>query len=82
MELGHGCQHLMDHIHKLVLKRKMSAMSRCRSCQVSMGTISTYSRGGFDLIPDFSLPLFQGKVELREAKLLHLKKTRAISNSW
>lgn len=47
----------------------VSAMSRCHSCQVSMGTISAYSSSGFGLIPNFTLLLFQGEVKLREAKL-------------
>ena len=72
LELGHGCQHLLDHIHKLDLKMT-SAMSRCHSCQVSMGITSAYSRDGFGLIPNFTLPLFQGQVKLREAKLLHFE---------
>lgn len=72
LELGHGCQHLLEHIHKLDLKT-ISDMSRCCSCQVSVGIISAYSRSGFGLVPNITFPLFQGEVKLRQAKLLHFE---------
>ena len=40
---------LLDYVHKLDLKLA-SAMSRCRSCGVSVGALSAYSRGGFGQI--------------------------------
>lgn len=38
-----------------------------------MGTIPAYSRGGFGLIPNFTLALFHGEVKLRESKLLYFE---------
>lgn len=72
LELGHGCQHLVDHIHKLDLKI-ISDMSRCCSCQVSVGITSVYSRTGFGLIPNLIFLIFLEQMKLREAKLLHFE---------
>lgn len=72
LELGHGCQHLLDHIHKLGLKI-ISDINRCCSCQLSVGIFSVYFRSGFGLISNLTCPVFQGEVKLREAKLLHFE---------
>lgn len=55
LELGHDCQHLVNHINKLDLKI-ISDMSRCCSCQVSVRITSAYPRTGFGFIPNLTLP--------------------------
>lgn len=75
LDLGHGCEHLLDHIHKFDLKMTFG-MSGCHSCWVSVGTTPAHSKGVFGLIPNFPLPHFQGGVKLREAKLLHFEENQ------
>lgn len=79
-ELGHGYQHLLDHIHKLDLKI-ISDLSRYCSCQVSVGITSPYSRNEFGLIPNLTFPIFQEEVKLRDAKLLHFEENHNHINS-